>query len=382
MGNLMVQKIFFCVALVTLTVSWGEPALAHTGSNAFITINEAPAVEGKRVFATQLQLSISDLHEIFWLDADNNGEVTWAEVKTRQPEIKRFAQEAMILRSNDQVCAGAFSDAMAIAEISGVHYVDLSRQFSCPPGTDPEVSYNGFFNFNTRHRATLTALLIGGTSVSQMFTPERQVLQMTSDGSPLSFKVFSQFMGDGAFHVFTGYDHILFLLLLLLPAVVSRNGKKWVPESSLRRCSVEVLKIVTAFTVAHSLTMGLAVFKILSVSSSIIEPVIAVSIVVAAVNNLWPYMRTSWLIAGVFGLVHGFGFASILQDTGIGGPNAWYLLGSFNLGIEIAQAALVLVAMPVLWHLRRLKFYTSGVMTAGSVGAAVLALIWTFSRIF
>lgn len=73
---------------------------------------------------------------------------------------------------------------------------------------------------------------------------------------------------------------------------------------------------------------------------------------------------------------------SLLQDTGIGGPNAWYLLGSFNLGIEIAQAALVLVAMPTLWHLRRLKFYTSGVMTAGSVGAAVLALVWTYSRIF
>lgn len=131
-----------------------------------------------------------------------------------------------------------------------------------------------------------------------------------ADGSSLSFKVFSQFMGDGAFHVVTGYDHVLFLLFLLLPAVVSRAGKKWVPESSLRRCSIEVLKIVTAFTVAHSVTMGLAAFKILTISSSIIEPVIAASIVVAALNNLWPYLRTSWLIAGIFGLVHGFGFAS------------------------------------------------------------------------
>lgn len=357
-------------------------AFAHTGSSAYVQLTEA-SVDGQGgEYESHLQLSLTDLHEVIWLDSDNNGDITWGEVKARKFEIATFAQEALQLKTAAGSCSVKQSAPLAAAKIGEQYFVDVAMQFSCARDESPVIIYTGFLKYNTRHQATLNAKLANGENLTHIFTVGQPQFQLIPDGTPLNFRTFRQFMIDGAFHVYTGYDHILFLLLLLLPSVVVRREKKWLPELQLRPCCLDILKIVTAFTVAHSTTMGLAVFGVIALPSSVVEPVIALSIVVAAMNNLWPLARTTWIIAGLFGLIHGFGFASILKDAGIGGDGAWFILGAFNVGIEFAQASLVLVVMPVLWQLRRLKFYSFGVIGAGSAGAAVVALIWTYSRIF
>src|SRR5262249_57911702 len=117
---------------------------------------------------------------------------------------------------------------------------------------------------------------------------------------------------EGVWHIWTGYDHLLFLLSLLLPAVFIRSavaGWRWEPANNFRAAFLDVVKVVTAFTLAHSVTLSLAALGFVSPPSRWIESAIALSVVLAALNNIWPLVHAGrWVIALCFGLVHGFGF--------------------------------------------------------------------------
>jgi hypothetical protein len=188
---------------------------------------------------------------------------------------------------------------------------------------------------------------------------------------------------EGTWHIWIGFDHILFLLALLLPAVLVRAGRDWTPTPSLRRAGTEVLKVVTAFTLAHSITLSLAVLGFVSLPSRVVESVIAASVVLAALNNLRGTVdRRRWVMAFAFGLVHGFGFASVLADLGLPqGALALALVG-FNLGVEIGQLAIVAVFLPIAFALRATAFYRVGVLRFGSLLVALLAAWWFVQRAF
>lgn len=144
---------------------------------------------------------------------------------------------------------------------------------------------------------------------------------------------------------------------------------------------LDVLAVVTAFTLAHSITLGLSVMKWLEPSADLIEPAIALSVVLAALNNLigWSALRR-WRLAFVFGLVHGFGFANVLLDLGLPASALAAALGGFNVGVELGQLAIVLVFFPLAWLLRNTAFYRWVVVTGGSLTIAVLGLVWTLER--
>jgi HupE/UreJ protein len=180
---------------------------------------------------------------------------------------------------------------------------------------------------------------------------------------------FGAYLRLGVEHLLTGYDHLAFLCGLL---AVSRTFGR-------------VLASVTAFTLAHSVTLALAALGVLSFPAHVVEPLIALTLVVIAVENLWrPHDgRGRWGIAFAFGLVHGLGFAGALARTGLGQPGVPLVLPllGFNLGIEIAQAALATLAVPVLWRLRRwpaFERYGSRAIS-GAVGA--LGLAWFIERV-
>ena len=143
------------------------------------------------------------------------------------------------------------------------------------------------------------------------------------------------------------------------------------------------LKVVTAFTLAHSITLSLAVLGVVTLPSRFVESVIAASVVVAALNNLRGTVdRRRWVMAFVFGLVHGFGFASVLADLGLPqGALALALVG-FNLGVEIGQLAIVAAFLPAAYLLRATAFYRVGVLRVGSLAVAVLASWWLIERAF
>jgi hypothetical protein len=191
----------------------------------------------------------------------------------------------------------------------------------------------------------------------------------------------SSFMREGVHHIASGYDHLLFLLCLLLPAVMQRTPQGWRPVARLGQALWPVVGIVSAFTLAHSLTLTLAALKLVSLPSSFIEPAIAVTIVLTALDNIRPLFRVPRvMVAFVFGLIHGFGFAGVLAEMDLPAASfAWALL-QFNLGLELGQLSIVFVAMAALYALRRQSGYPRWVINGGSLAAMAIGALWFIER--
>jgi hypothetical protein len=144
-----------------------------------------------------------------------------------------------------------------------------------------------------------------------------------------------------------------------------------------------VFKVVTAFTVAHSITLSLAALAMIELPTRLVESGIAFSVVLAALNNLWPLIRRGrWLVAFAFGLIHGFGFASVLADLGLPRHALLPALVGFNLGVEAGQLVIVLAFLPLAYGLRRTWFYRRLIFAGGSAAIALVAAIWMLERLF
>ncbi len=180
------------------------------------------------------------------------------------------------------------------------------------------------------------------------------------------FGPFRQLLLTGIEHILTGYDHLAFLLALLLAATSVR----------------EVTRIITSFTVAHSITLGMAALDVVSIPSTIIEPMIAVSIVFVGLENLFRREpRGRWMLTFAFGLIHGFGFATALKDMGIGhGMQAAIPLFSFNLGVEAGQLAIAGLVLPAIWLLRRRPAFIARYAPACSLLIALAGGYWLLVR--
>ena len=156
----------------------------------------------------------------------------------------------------------------------------------------------------------------------------------------------------------------------------------WIPVERLRPALKNVVKIVTFFTIAHSITLCLAAFEIISLPPRLIESIIAISIALAAIHNIYPLVSgKEWLIAFVFGLFHGFGFASVLAEKGLGGNYLGLSVFGFNLGVEIGQLAIILLVFPILYLLRKTFLYPK-IRVFGSAILILFSLYWFVERAF
>jgi hydrogenase/urease accessory protein HupE len=186
---------------------------------------------------------------------------------------------------------------------------------------------------------------------------------------PVEQPTFWGFLRLGIAHIWTGYDHLLFLFGLL---VVCRSFRS-------------IVGIISCFTVAHSITLALATLGIVSIPSSIIEPMIAASIFYVGVENLirkGAEPRGRWAITFGFGLIHGFGFASVLRELGIGsnGHGLAMPLFTFNLGVEIGQVSIALLVLPVVWQLRKNPAFVRRGVPILSAFVALAGLYWFLER--
>lgn len=186
----------------------------------------------------------------------------------------------------------------------------------------------------------------------------------------------------GVRHIAEGTDHLLFLLTLLLPAPLVVSGGRWSGRATVRRSMMQILGIVSAFTVGHSLTLALSGLGLVRIPSRPVEVLIAVSILVSAMHAIRPiFPGREALIAAAFGLVHGLAFASALNGIGV---NGWYRLVSllgFNLGIEAMQLAVVAVSLPALILLSRTAAYPV-FRRAGALLAIAASSAWLVERVF
>jgi hypothetical protein len=221
-----------------------------------------------------------------------------------------------------------------------------------------------------------------GRTESVTFNARSSQCNFELTGTPNRWAQWSTFVREGVWHIWIGFDHILFLIALLVPSVLRRDGACWEGVDRLRPASMNVLKIVTAFTVAHSVTLSLAALDIMRLPTRLVESTIAASVALAAGNNLWPWFgNKGWRVAFCFGLVHGFGFASVLTELGLAKANLASALVGFNVGVELGQLAIVLVFLPAAFLIRSSAFYRVAILRLGSAAVVVVALVWMVERL-
>jgi hypothetical protein len=249
------------------------------------------------------------------------------------------------------------------------------------PAMQIAISYSLLFDLDPDHRGLLDLRTDAG-SRALVFSRDEPDAAIALR-APERWSQVRSFIREGVWHILQGYDHVLFLFTLLLPAVVVYRNRRWEPRRSMRDSLLDVTKVVTAFTLAHSLTLSIAALGWVNLPSRFVESAIAFTVVLGALNNLFPIViGRRWLAALAFGLIHGFGFASVLADLGLERANLALALFGFNVGVELGQLAIVLALAPLAYVLRASFFYRRVVMPGGAVVIGALAAYWFVTRAF
>ena len=372
-------RLMFCGLLALCALS-AMSAMAHKASDSYLVLN----VNGQQL-SGQWDIALRDIDFAIGLDANSDGDITWGEVRARHTDISAWALGRLTLQRGGD-CTLQVAEHLVDSHTDGTYAV-LRITGTCPSGTQAvTVNYRLLFEIDQLHRGLLR-LDLDGVTHSAVLAPNTGVLTIKA-GETSRLAQFGQYLVEGIWHIWIGFDHILFLLALLLPAVlvhaVTLGGtRRWTGVASFRVAFTEVLWVVTAFTVAHSITLTLAALQIIELPSRLVESAIAASVVLAAANNLWPMVeKRRWLVAFSFGLIHGFGFASVLTELGLPKDALVLSLLGFNLGVEIGQLAIVAVFLPVAYLMRNSVLYRKGLFMGGSFLTMLVALVWLAERAF
>jgi len=328
-----------------------------------------------------IQMSFASRDIAFLVSIDNNhdGTVTEDELLIARPGIQSLLRSAVEVRN----AKGLYQpESMRIEPALG-DAINTDYYYDFSNASNIQIHIPLIAKLARGHRQYLTVHDINGKLKAQYILDARSpavTLQGIAQGS---LAVLRQYFVAGVWHIWIGFDHILFLLTLLLPSVLVYKQSRWRSRVRLRPAMTDTLKTVTAFTVAHSITLALAVMDVVSIPGRLVESVIALSVLIAAVNNLRPFFPASrWVLAFVFGLVHGFGFASVLADLGLPGNALMVSLLGFNLGVEAGQLVIVALVFPVTALIRHTVLYRGWVFGGGSAAAALIAMVWMVERIF
>lgn len=389
-----ILSVLCCVIPVTLEVQAHEPDHSYIFLSVF-----------KNEIQGRYEILTSDLNRELGINLPKK--IRESDLEPYRVEIENFMKKAI-----------QFSDGSKIYSTrilsSGVQVVDdlpddfvkfefeLENIEEVPE--DLTITYQTFFDQYPKHRGILVqeynwraGIVNNHTMISDIFTNSNRsrVLSLTESSI---WKGFWTMIKLGIWHIWIGLDHILFLVALALPSVVRRRerltdlsiisdqgdaySKSWQPVARFRPAAIYILTIVTFFTIAHSITLAVAALGVLDLPSRYVESVIALSIGLAAFHNIKPiFGRREWLIAFIFGLFHGFGFASVLGDKGLGGDYLVLSLLGFNLGVEIGQVLILSVVFPLLFFIRKWKIYPK-ILTYGSGLLIIISLHWTIERLF
>ena len=360
------------LALFSLSVQ------AHKPSDSFLAVRaDSTAVR------VQWDIALRDLEFAIGLDADGNGEITWGELKAKRKELEAYALSRLKILSNEKPCALAATDLLVDEHSDGAYAVlKIGADCGGRPAGSIGIGYSLFFDLDPTHRGLVRFERGTGGAQTGVLSPEKPKLAFRAGGVS-ALEQFLDYLKEGIKHIWDGIDHVLFLLSLLLPSVLLFRSSAWGPAAQFRDVFWDVFKVVTSFTIAHSITLSLAALSVISLPSRLVESAIALSVLLAALNNLWPVVfARRWAVAFGFGLIHGFGFASVLQDLGLPQGALLLALVGFNLGVEIGQLAIVSAFLPAAHALRGTWLYRRLLFTGGSAAIAGVATIWLVERAF
>lgn len=263
-------------------------------------------------------------------------------------------------------------------DLGGLQGVPSRLTFDYSVLLDEEPGHRGFLL--VEHNWA-TGTIANEGQISLVFSPDarHQDFDITTGGG--RWRGFAAVVRLGVDHIWMGLDHVMFLVALLLPAVLVRKDDGWGAIDDFTPALMNVVKIVTAFTVAHSVTLSLASLGIVHLPVRMVEVIIAGSIAVAAADILVPLFRGRiWLIVFGFGLFHGFGFAAAMEEIGVLREHVGLTLFGFNLGVELGQLAIVIVAFPLLFLVRRLATYRRLALPLAATAMILISTVWVVER--
>ncbi len=378
-------------------------AWAHKSSDAYLILQATPNKMTLRV-----DVALRDLDRDLALDADGDANITWGEVRSRWGDIDRLLRQSIQLQTKQAACAARSVGNPMLDDHSDGAYAVVEYQIDCGASSgDPTLAlqYALFKQTDADHRGLLRLQTSDGKTFPMVLVPSADWRPLTAtapsttaanaNGTGRTTNAaavapahdapsgFIGFIAEGARHIAAGWDHILFIVTLMLVAVFRRDVSGWVAQPRRKDVLVEALKVITAFTLTHSITLGLAAAGLLAPPTRWVESIIALSVLIAALDNVKPWLPLPrWSMAALFGLFHGFGFAGPLQDLGLRGSALVVPLFGFNLGVELGQLAIAAVVLPWLLLMRKHPTYRQWVMPAVSIGVALLALVWLVERAF
>ncbi len=383
--HLMVALLMAMLASMLLA----SPAGAHRIEESYIYVDVYDtSIEGR------LEFNAKELNSVLGLAIDEeNVELAGPAAEAARSQIAAYAEPRFGIGTDGTEWSYDFGAIEVFETENGVFAAlpfDVNEAFAQTP-TELDVRYEIFMDEVAGHAALFHietywegAIFAGGENPLNLVTPfSASNTNQTFDlDDPSFWNGFQAVVKLGVDHIKIGTDHILFIMALLLPSVLIFTGQGWQPSAGFKPALWRVTKLATMFTVAHSITLSLAGFGIISLPAKPVEVIIALSIIAAALHNLHPIVANKeWAIAFGFGLFHGLGFAGLLGDLGLDRSNEVWSLLAFNLGVEVGQLAIILLTFPALYLLRRTRMYVPG-MKLASVAIAVIAFGWMIERVW
>lgn len=360
------RAIVLCLILSPIQV------FAHSLSDSVLQLNfDQSSIEG------YWEIAVQDLELAKGVDSNEDGIVMWGELQEKMTDIKAYAQDALQITRAGEPCGYEFGNPM-LSELSSGMYLHLPIAGQCPSQGNITLRYQLLFDIDSSHRG-IASITQNNTTQSILFSPSNQLLTLSTSNEP-SITRYLNFIVEGAWHIWIGIDHILFLFALLIPIALGHNKhQQSVPNS--RGMWSEILKVVTAFTVAHSITLILAALEIVSLPSRFVESLIALSVVLSGMNIIVPIFRgRHWQIAFGFGLIHGFGFAGVLGDLALPTSQFVTTLLSFNIGVELGQMMLVAVIVPTLMCMNKIDWVRRTAVLSAGFAITAFGAVWVAER--
>ena len=357
----------------------GMTVSAHELSSSYLSLN----LEDQQISGYWLAQP-EDLHLAVTLDQNNDGEVLWQEITSRSGQIKRYFQTHIEFMANESRCEIEPENLMLESRSSTI-YLYLPFYGTCHSQEDISIHYQAFFENDQSHRGILQ-ITDGDSSTSTVFNPQSTVYSQSSSNS--LWQNFYVFIIEGIWHIWIGLDHILFLIALLFSGYNLSNhrpnNQANIPWAiTLKNRSLDILKTVTAFTVAHSITLILGTLGLVTLPGIVVESIIALSVAISGANVIFHFLdRIRWWFIFGFGLIHGLGFASVLGDLLTSQGVAFSSILGFNVGVEIGQLCIVAVALPLIVALERKPALMTITTWLVGTGVGVTGLYWAVTRAF
>ncbi len=391
----MTRLVFRLLCLYWLLCLGAAPAWAHKGSDAYLDVQ---ATAPGAAMQLTLAIAIKDLDLVVPLDADADGKVTWGETKAAMPALRELLQADIGI--DGEGCRLAWTYGGLERRSDGA-YLRFASDTSCAGAAS--LRYTLLRDEDATHRLLVTGLVDGQALLSTWspLQPGGLPLRRAASGSTAAsagvpsaphagLAALWAYLEVGVQHLLQGYDHLAFLLALVLPLrlAVGRRTQAAVAASQSENGEpragtwLVLLRTITAFTVGHSITLVLATLGWTAASPQWVEPAIAVTIGLTALLNLYPVRRLRTdVLALLFGMVHGYGFASLLTEAAApSGLLPWALAG-FNLGIECGQLLVVTAWVLLSQVALRQPWYGRMVVRGGSWVLIGLSALWFWQRV-